>query len=187
MYRIKTFLITASLLMLSTLALAHPGHEQASVLSGLMNGFLHPLLGLDHLIVFAGLGYFSGQLTGARRWVFPTVFVVLMAGGFAVGHAGIHIADVEMLLMLSMVFSLLLVGLSQVALHIFNKEVLALPECGVWTVTAFAIFHGFAHGYEVPQVASVYGFGIAFLLSSVGVIALSQLCVNRFVPAQAVC
>lgn len=135
-------------------AIAHPGHETAS--SGVIDGLLHPLLGADHLVAMLLVGVWAAQLGGrARLWV-PLSFVTLMAVGAALALNGIALPNVEP----GIVISLLALGL-----------VTALawrPLLGVAAATTgmFALFHGAAHGLELPQTASPLAYAAGFVVAT---------------------
>ena len=72
--------LLATLLLVSpTLALAHPGHDHAGVLSGIA----HPVFGLDHLLAMVAVGLWAAQQTGKARWALPLIFVATMLLGVA--------------------------------------------------------------------------------------------------------
>ena len=75
----------------SAAALAHPGHESASFLSG----FNHPLGGLDHLLAMLAVGLYAAQQAGRARWSLPAGFVLAMLLGAALGASGIRLPAVE--------------------------------------------------------------------------------------------
>ncbi|MCQ4239897.1 HupE/UreJ family protein, partial [Stutzerimonas stutzeri] len=84
--------LLATLLLLSpTLALAHPGHDHAGVLSGIA----HPVFGLDHLLAMVAVGLWAAQQTGKARWALPLIFVATMLLGGLAGFAGIEMPLME--------------------------------------------------------------------------------------------
>ena len=84
--------LLATLLLLSpTLALAHPGHDHAGVLSGIA----HPIFGLDHLLAMVAVGLWAAQQTGKARWALPLIFVATMLLGGLAGFAGIEMPLME--------------------------------------------------------------------------------------------
>jgi urease accessory protein len=134
-------------------ALAHTGHGDAG---GFAHGFTHPLGGLDHVLAMAAVGLFAAHLGGRALWLVPATFVTVMALGGALGMAGVALPFVETVIALSVV----VFGLA-VALRISVPTLAAMALVGV-----FAIFHGHAHGAEMPQDASGAAYALGFLLAT---------------------
>jgi urease accessory protein len=151
----RSFLPLA-LLMFSAAASAHPDHALAP--AGFSAGLLHPLLGLDHLAAMLMVGIWAASLGGHARWLVPTSFVTLMLLGASLSLRGLAIGSPEAGISASLVVLGLAVALAG-RLH-----------TGLASATAaiFAVFHGAAHGLELPQAASALGFGCGFLLSTLG-------------------
>lgn len=144
--------LSAALLLAATLpAYAHPGHQPAS--AGLIAGLIHPLLGADHLLAMLMVGIWAAQLGGRARWLLPASFIALMGIGAAaamLGHAPPRIDA-------GIAASLLVFGLL-VALRG------RLPLPAALTLTAvFALFHGAAHGLELPVLARPGAYALGFL------------------------
>lgn len=169
-------LILASL---PALVLAHPGHEHASSMAGIVSGALHPLLGLDHLLAILAVGLFSARLKGQQRFVVPAVFLTMMAAGFYVAHAGMHSisgAFIETAIMLSLLFAVVCV---LVVIAMKNSQLLSGAKQGAaWLMTGFAVFHGLAHGLEVPAGVTQSGFALGFLSASALLIAAAFYAVS---------
>lgn len=154
-------LITLAAALATTPALAHPaiGH-----MSGFGDGFAHPLGGLDHLLAMVAVGVLAAQLGGRALALVPAAFVLAMAGGFALATAGVGLPFVE-----------IAIGLSVVVLGAAVALRLGMPAAAAMAlVGAFAVFHGHAHGSELPADASglayMAGFGLSTaLLHLVGV------------------
>jgi urease accessory protein len=148
---------TGVLLALSGPAAAHPGpigHDLAA-------GFAHPFLGLDHLLAMVGVGLWAAQLAErtqrpAALWAVPGAFVTMMVAGAVVGMAGTDSGATE----LGIVGSLVVLG-SLVALA---------PRLPIWAgmalAGAFAVFHGHAHGTELPLDATAELFGAGFIAAT---------------------
>jgi urease accessory protein len=134
-------------------ALAHTGHGDAG---GFTHGFLHPLGGLDHVLAMVAVGLFAAHLGGRALWLVPATFVAVMALGGALGMAGIALPFVETGIALSVV----VLGLA-VALRIGVPVLAAMALVGF-----FAIFHGYAHGAEMPQDASGVAYAVGFLAAT---------------------
>lgn len=133
------------------IANAHPGYG-----GGLAAGLAHPMLGLDHLLEMVAVGVWAFQLGGRARWLVPASFVALMAIAGSIGMAEIDVPMLET----GIATSLLVLGL----LIAFSVQV--RPALGAAIVALFAIFHGFAHGVEMPLLGSAWQYGIGFVLST---------------------
>lgn len=133
-----TRFLALGLLAFSPLALAHPGHEA----HGFVAGFMHPLSGLDHLLVMLAVGLWAGKIGGAARWQLPATFVAVMALGAVLGMSGYSVAMIETLLAASVMTLGVLLAIS-----------IKLPRAiQVGLVALFALFHGLAHGGELVGV-----------------------------------
>lgn len=143
-------LLPALLLLAPGAALAHPGHGEAV---GFAQGFAHPVGGLDHVLAMVAVGVIAGIRGGPARLVLPGAFLAMMAAGAGLGAAGFGLSFAEAGIALSIVaFGLaILFGLR-----------LPLPGL-VALVGAFAVFHGYAHGTEMPETASGLLYGLGFL------------------------
>ncbi|WP_246519810.1 HupE/UreJ family protein [Ancylobacter lacus] len=145
----------AALFALSpSLAFAHPGHGEAA---GLVHGFLHPVSGIDHVLAMVAVGLFAAHLGGRALWAVPASFVVLMAAGGALGMAGLALPHVE----LGIAASVIALG-AAVALRSVRWPLAAAMAM----VGAFAVFHGFAHGAEMPESASGLAYGAGFMAAT---------------------
>jgi urease accessory protein len=138
--------------------------------AGLLAGVLHPFSGLDHLLAIVAVGLWAAQQGGRALWVLPTTFVSAMAIGSLFGAMSAGLMGVEA----PIAFSVLAFGLL-VALRLRWSLPAASGLTGL-----FALFHGFAHGQEMPLAASPWGYalGILFataLLHAVGVYAGTKL------------
>jgi urease accessory protein len=144
-------LATALILGSIGTAAAHaPGAGEA----GLAAGFAHPLLGLDHVLAMVAVGLWASQLGGRALWLVPASFVTLMAAGAALAMVT-ALPAVE----LGIVGSLLVLG----ALVAFSAR---LPVAvGAAIVGVFALFHGHAHGTEMPASAAAL-FGLGFVAAT---------------------
>jgi urease accessory protein len=146
----KTFAAIATALSFApTLAHAHPGHGD-----GFSAGLAHPVMGLDHILAMAAVGLWASQLGGRSRWVVPAAFVGMMMMGNALGVAGIAVPFVEP----AIVCSVILLGVLVLAAARLPLAV------GVAVAGGFALFHGLAHGAEVPANASGLAFTLGFAL-----------------------
>ncbi|HWM46058.1 MAG TPA: HupE/UreJ family protein [Xanthobacteraceae bacterium] len=142
----------ATLVLSSTLAQAHPGDATHS----LLHGFAHPIGGLDHALAMVAVGLLAFQLGGRALWLVPGAFVTVMAAGAVAGAFGL----VPPLTEIGIAASVLVLG-AAVALRLGVPATTAALVVG-----AFAIFHGAAHGAEMPQTAAGLAYGVGFVLAT---------------------
>ncbi|WP_027060652.1 HupE/UreJ family protein [Mesorhizobium loti] len=150
------------------LAAAMPAHAHVGIgtTSSFTAGFMHPLSGLDHMTVMIAVGLWAALKGGRAIWAWPAAFVGVMLGGAALGMAHVPVPFVEPGILASVVALGLLVALA-----------VDLPvSAGVAIIGLFALFHGHAHGTEVPENAGGFeymaGFAVATaLLHAVGIAA----------------
>lgn len=146
----RTAIAAAALTLLPQLAFAHTG---AGAVHGFDAGFAHPMSGLDHMLAMLTVGIFAWQLGGRAVWAVPATFVALMAVGGALGVSGVEVPFVEIGIALSVV----VLG-AVVALGLKAPLALAMAVTGF-----FALFHGHAHGTEMPLDASGLSYGLGFM------------------------
>ena len=156
--------LAAILLMAAAMpAYAHVGIGTTSSFTA---GFMHPLSGLDHMTVMIAVGLWAALKGGRAIWAWPAAFVGVMLAGAALGMAQVPVPFVEPGILASVVALGLLVALA-----------VDLPvSAGVAILGLFALFHGHAHGTEVPENAGgleyMAGFAVATaLLHAVGIAA----------------
>jgi urease accessory protein len=148
---ITTFVI--SFVLAPAAALAHPGHDGAG---GLLHGFVHPVTGIDHVLAMIAVGVLAAQYGGRALWLVPMSFLVAMAAAGAVGMAGIPVQIVEAGIGLSVV----VLGL-MIAFQIKPPTLVAMVVVGF-----FALFHGYAHGSEMPKGLAGLSFAAGFLIAT---------------------
>jgi urease accessory protein len=134
-------------------ALAHTG---TGVSLGLESGFLHPLTGPDHLVAMVAVGLWGAQLGAPAIWVLPITFPLVMAVGGLLGLMGVGLPLVEPVIAISGIALGLLVAL-KVRPPLWVAAVL---------VGVFAIFHGYAHGRELPDAANPTAYAVGFVLAT---------------------
>ncbi len=134
-------------------AYAHTGVGDAS---GFVHGFMHPIGGLDHVLAMVTVGLFAAHLGGRALWLVPASFVTMMAAGGALGFYGVNLPFIEVGIALSVV----VLG-AVVALQANLPLAAAMGLVGL-----FAIFHGHAHGAEMPMNVSAAGYGAGFLIAT---------------------
>jgi len=138
--------------IIPSVALAHTGAHT----SGFAHGFAHPISGLDHVLAMVMVGLFAYQLGGRALWIVPLAFVSAMSVGGALGLAGIGVPFIEIGIALSVV----VLG-ALVASNARTPVIAAVAMVGF-----FAIFHGYAHGAEMPANAAALTYAIAFLIAT---------------------
>lgn len=144
-------LLAAVAVMLPTAALAHPGHG-----AGLAAGLAHPLTGADHVAAMIAVGLWAGHKGGRALWLWPASFVAVMIGGAVLGMTQVPLPHVEAMIIASvMVFGLMVALAANVA-----------TATGALIVGGFALFHGYAHGLELPESAGGAGTLAGFALST---------------------
>ncbi|MGE6993333.1 HupE/UreJ family protein [Pseudomonas sp. NPDC047961] len=151
--KLKRKLVVASALLLSpALAIAHPGHDHA----GVMSGIAHPVFGLDHLLAMLAVGLWAAQQQGSARWMLPLTFVATMLFGGLLGFAGIEMPLMET----GIAGSVLALGLL-VALAVRPPLAVAAGPTAL-----FALSHGVAHGLELPALSSPWGYAAGFVIAT---------------------
>jgi urease accessory protein len=152
MHRTALRIAAALLALAPTVAFAHPGHDGASLVSG----FLHPLGGFDHIIAMVAVGLLAARLGGRALWLVPASFVAAMTVAGLAGMADAGLPYVETGIALSVV----VLG----AVAVFG---VAMPVAAAMGLVAFfAIFHGYAHGIEMPETASGLAYGAGFVAAT---------------------
>lgn len=142
-----------AMLLVPVPASAHIGVGQAG---SLIRGFSHPVSGLDHILAMVLVGVFAFQLGGRALWLLPATFVLVMAAGGALGALGIDVPIIEV----GIAFSVVLLG-AIVAVNIKAPVTVAVGLVGL-----FAIFHGHAHGAELPAEAVGIAYAFGFMMAT---------------------
>ena len=136
---------------------------------GLLAGFLHPLLGLEHLLAMLAVGLLSAQIGGRALWTVPATFVAVMGVSAVLGIVGLPLPFVQY----GLSISVLILGLA----ILFGSRI---PEWAALIVVAiFAFFHGHAHGTQLPEVTDTISLLLAyifgFLIATVGLHVIGAL------------
>jgi urease accessory protein len=144
-----------TLLVLATmLALPAWAHEQAGQAAGFVTGMLHPVSGLDHVLAMVAVGLWGAQLGAPAIWLLPVTFPLVMAFGGFLGLLGVPLPGVE-------------VGIAASAI-LLGAMVATQSRPPLWMAAAavafFAIFHGHAHGTELPAGESGLLYSIGFVV-----------------------
>lgn len=135
---------------------AAQAHTGEGIQGGLISGFTHPLFGWDHVVTMVAVGLWGLFLGPPAIWVLPVAFPIVMALGGAMGVAGMPLPAVEAGIALSGVILGLLVA--------FGAR--APLWAAVAIVGGFAVFHGHAHGTELPEAASPYAYAVGFVTAT---------------------
>ena len=143
---------TLALLLTPAIAFAHPGHGD----NGLIAGISHPLGGLDHLLAMLAVGLWAAQQQGAARWVLPCTFVGTLLMGGLLGFEGVNLPALES----GIAASVLALGLA-VALAVRPPLSMAVAATAL-----FALFHGVAHGLELPEMSSPWTYAAGFVVAT---------------------
>lgn len=134
-------------------------HEGASLPYGsFLGGLLHPVLGPDHFLAMVSVGILSAQIGGRAIWTVPATFVGVMFLGGVYGWLGLPLASIE----IGIAFSVLTLG---AAIAAERRVPVAIAMLFVGT---FAIFHGYAHGAEMPDVANPVTYALGFVSGTAG-------------------
>jgi urease accessory protein len=146
-------LLAFLLILLPTAAFAHTGHGDTA---GLLHGFMHPVGGIDHILAMVAVGVFAYVLGGKALWLVPLSFVGMMIVGFLLGVAGTDLPFVELGIALS---SVVIGGAAALGRPMPVAAASAL-------VGVFAVFHGHAHGAEMPANAAGLEYALGFTLAT---------------------
>lgn len=123
---------------------------------GLINGLMHPVFGIDHLLAMVAVGALSVQMGGRSIWAIPLAFVSLMLAGGVWGMIGMPFFAVE----IGIALSVLVLGVAIA----FDKKMPMIAS--MLFVGGFAVFHGYAHGAEMPNLAQPTLYATGFILAT---------------------
>jgi urease accessory protein len=175
------FCLAALAILTPTLAFAHGGVHGSQ---GFLSGFSHPVGGIDHILAMVAVGIFAASLGGRALWAVPLAFMGFMLVGGALGILGFPLPLVE----LGIALSIVVLGIA-VAVQWDWPVMAAMAMAGL-----FAIFHGHAHGTEMPLDASELEYALGFVTATgllhlagiglgVGIGKAGQLYSNRIAQA----
>lgn len=143
-------------LALALVARAALAHEQVGAAAGFLTGLRHPISGLDHVLAMIAVGLWGAQLGAPAIWVLPVAFPMTMAVGGFFGLLGVPLPGVEVA-----------IGLSALALGLMVALEAHPPlPAAAALVAFFAIFHGHAHGVELPAGQSGLTYSIGFVVAT---------------------
>lgn len=148
------WIAAVSLALAAGTASAHTGDH---AVAGFTSGLAHPFLGLDHLLAMIAVGLWAAQQGGRALWAVPAAFVGAMVLGGLAAWTGGTLSQVETGIALSVLVLGLLVA---------TRRQWVAPA-GMALAAGFALFHGYAHGLEMPQAASPVLYAMGFVLATV--------------------
>jgi urease accessory protein len=152
--RLATFL-ALSLTVLAYIPTAG-AHSIGAEGAGFITGLAHPFMGLDHLLAMIATGIWAAQIGGSAVWRLPLSFIAMMAVAALISASSFSLPTLEPLIAGSVV----LLGLMVVF-------AIRLPvNLSMLLVGLFAVFHGYAHGLEIPQASSAIQYGSGFVLAT---------------------
>jgi urease accessory protein len=146
--------LVVALVLTSRPAVTHV--VDGSATGGFLGGFAHPLFGLDHVVAMVAVGLWGSFLGPPAIWLLPITFPIVMAVGGAIAILGVPVPAVEIGIALS---AIVLGGM--IALAARPPLVVAALIVG-----AFAIFHGHAHGAELPPGTDAVAFSVGFVIAT---------------------
>jgi urease accessory protein len=149
---------TIALIACALLISMHPAaaHTGGGLAGGFASGFAHPLLGADHIAAMVAVGLWGAFLGTPAIWLLPIVFPLVMALGGVLGILGVPLPGVEIGIAVSAVVLGMMVALA-VRPHLAIAAIL---------VGAFAIFHGYAHGAELPEGGNAVAYSVGFVIAT---------------------
>jgi len=146
----------AASLVLAVVPVAALAHEEAGQAAGFLAGLAHPVSGLDHVLAMIAVGLWGAVLGLPAIWVLPVAFPLVMAVGGLMGLLGLPLPGVE-------------VGIAVSAI-VLGTMVLAEVRPPLWLAAAmvafFAVFHGHAHGRELPPGTSALLYSLGFVVAT---------------------
>lgn len=149
----RTVLFTLILVLTATTASAHTGE---GITGGFLSGLTHPIYGWDHVVAMVAVGLWGAFLGKPALYILPVVFPLVMAFGAALGVLGIPVPQVEVG-----------IALSGVVLGLLVLAAVRLPlSIAAVIVAVFAIFHGYAHGAELPTAANPFSYALGFVIAT---------------------
>jgi urease accessory protein len=146
-------LLTLFLMLAAVPAFAH---EQTGQAAGFLTGLQHPVSGLDHVLAMISVGLWGAQLGSPAVWLLPVVFPMVMAFGGFLGLMGVPLPGTEVGIALSAILLGIMVAME------------AKPP--LWVAASlvgfFGIFHGYAHGTELPAGENALLYSVGFVIAT---------------------
>ena len=151
--QILKVLALVALAFLPFVAQAHSGHVEAK---GLLTGMTHPVMGLDHLLAALAVGFLAAQMGGRAFWMLPATFISCLLVGMLAGMGFFGKPVIEAVILSSvLVFGGMMVSAKKLPLW-----------ASIFVVGFFALFHGHAHGTEMPTDTARHLYTVGFLATT---------------------
>ena len=131
-------------------------HAERGAVGGFLAGLEHPISGWDHILAMVSVGLWGAQLGAPAIWVLPVAFPVVMAFGGMLGLFGVPLPASELGIALSAV---------ALGLAVLTEARPPLPAAAA-LVAFFAIFHGYAHGVELPPASDGLLYSVGFVVAT---------------------
>ncbi len=163
-------ILSLALLLIGLAAMPASAHEGHGAADGFLAGVLHPVSGLDHLLAMVAVGIWGAFLGRPLIWQLPVAFPLVMVIGGVLGIVGVAMPFVEAGIALSVV----VLG-AAIALRWSAPAVVAVA-----IIAVFAIFHGHAHGTELPQAVAPQSYAAGFVLAT-GLLHLAGIALGLLV------
>ena len=150
--------LSPAIMFLSVAAFSSPAlaHSGTGLAGGFQAGFMHPLMGPDHLLAMVAVGLWGAFLGRPLVILLPVVFPTVMAMGGVAAMLGMPVPPVE-------------IGIA-VSVIVLGVAIAAAFVAPIWAacllVGAFAVFHGYAHGLELPSAADPIGYSLGFVFAT---------------------
>ncbi|MEO0958380.1 MAG: HupE/UreJ family protein [Pseudomonadota bacterium] len=156
MARSHHLLFACLLALIAAVPRSAMAHSAGGIPGGFVSGFVHPMVGWDHVVAMVAVGLWGAFLGAPAIWSLPVVFPLVMAFGAVLGIVGVPVPAVE----IGIAASAVVLGLL-----ILFKARLPLVAASL-IVGAFAIFHGYAHGTELPAAANPAAYAVGFVIAT---------------------
>ena len=158
MNKVRTGLLPGCLTILFSMVWTQAAwaHVEGGQAAGFITGLQHPWSGLDHILAMIAVGLWGAQLGSPAIWMLPIAFPMMMAMGAMMGLLGIPVPGVE----IGIALSAIVLG-TMILAEVRPKLVIAIAMVGI-----FAIFHGHAHGTELPPGQSGLLYSMGFVIAT---------------------
>jgi urease accessory protein len=165
--RVRVVQLIAALGVGSLFSNPAAAHVGTGLPGGFTSGFMHPFSGIDHLLAMVSVGLWGAFLGRPLIYALPVVFPAMMVAGAIMGMAGVPLPPVE-------------VGIALSVLVLGGCIALAV-RAPIWAacliVALFAVFHGYAHGKELPSAADPISYSAGFVLAT-GLLHVAGICLG---------
>ena len=152
--RIAAHVVLIAALIMALFPTPALAHEGTGLAGGFLAGFMHPLSGADHMLAMVSVGLWGAFLGRPLVYALPMIFPTVMAFGAGIGMLGVPLPPVEIGIALSVVTLGLMI--------LFAVRAPVPVACAI--VAIFGLFHGYAHGVELPSAADPIGYSAGFVL-----------------------